>query len=121
MQRRSNSTADRSFAIGVLAETMEAMGASCEPFGATLYDLCMHMTRDEDEEVRSNAIYAVGVLCSHTPRTSAPYPYARNAVCIFRSDLYEAQNLVLSYRLCYLNAVSLFFASTVVDPVAVSR
>ena len=45
---------------------MEACGDAILPFTDTLYPLCKKMIQDEDEEVRSNSIFALGVLMANT-------------------------------------------------------
>lgn len=62
----TSSTAEKSFAVGTLAEVIEACG---EPVGSAftsvLYPVFTRMTKDEDEEVRSNSVFALGVLASN--------------------------------------------------------
>ncbi|GFN80012.1 importin-4 [Plakobranchus ocellatus] len=61
--KQTSSTAEKSFAVGTLAEVIEACG---EPVGSaftgTLYPVFTRMARDEDEEVRSNSVFALGLL-----------------------------------------------------------
>ena len=65
---------ERSFAVGTIAEIVDALAGRCLVFVETLYPLVMDAVRDEDEEVRSNAIYACGVLAQHGGQTILPYP-----------------------------------------------
>lgn len=58
--------AEKSFAVGTLAETLLACGQVSVNFVDQLYPLFMKMIRDEDEEVRSNSIFAIGVLMANS-------------------------------------------------------
>jgi len=62
MLKPSSPTADKSFAVGTLAESISAIGATASAFVQSLYPIFMNMSKDEDDEVRSNAIYGLGVL-----------------------------------------------------------
>ncbi|KAK0045008.1 importin-4 [Biomphalaria pfeifferi] len=59
----TSSTAEKSFAVGTLAEIIEACGPPVgSAFTSVLYPVFTRMTKDEDEEVRSNSVFALGVL-----------------------------------------------------------
>ncbi|XP_029638234.1 importin-4-like isoform X2 [Octopus sinensis] len=60
-----NSIADRSFAIGTLAETLEACGEASAGLTSQFYPIFMKITRDPDSEVRNNAVFALGVIISN--------------------------------------------------------
>ncbi|CAG5114577.1 unnamed protein product, partial [Candidula unifasciata] len=61
--KETSSTAEKSFAVGTLAEVIEACGSAVgSVFTNTLYPVFTRMTTDEDEEVRSNSVFALGVL-----------------------------------------------------------
>ncbi|XP_005096783.1 importin-4 [Aplysia californica] len=61
--KETSSTSEKSFAVGTLAEVIEACGSPVgSAFTNTLYPVFTRMTKDEDEEVRSNAVFALGVL-----------------------------------------------------------
>ncbi|RUS88757.1 hypothetical protein EGW08_003474 [Elysia chlorotica] len=61
--KETSSTAEKSFAVGTLAEVIEACG---EPLGSAftgiLYPVFTRMAKDEDDEVRSNSVFALGIL-----------------------------------------------------------
>nr|XP_056719335.1 importin-4 [Euleptes europaea] len=61
----SCSASDKSFAVGMIAETIQGLGRSCIPFVPRLLPLLMEAARDQDTEVRSNAIFGLGVLVEH--------------------------------------------------------
>ena len=62
-QKETSSTSEKSFAVGTLAEVIEACGTPVgSRFVGTLYPVFQRMIGDEDEEVRSNAVFALGVL-----------------------------------------------------------
>ncbi|XP_070574661.1 importin-4-like [Ptychodera flava] len=53
---------DKSFAIGVLSETIKHMGLGIVPFVQHLYPIMVNGSKDEDDEVRNNSVYGLGVL-----------------------------------------------------------
>jgi len=65
---------EKSFAVGTIAETLQSMGDAVSGFVLPLYPVVMATVKDEDEEVRSNAIYCLGVLASSGGDVALPYP-----------------------------------------------
>nr|XP_020666139.1 importin-4 [Pogona vitticeps] len=61
----SCSYADKSFAVGTIAETIQGLGQASAPFVPRLAQVLMAAARDEDMEVRSNAVFGLGVLAEH--------------------------------------------------------
>ncbi|XP_060111390.1 importin-4 [Heteronotia binoei] len=57
--------AEKSFAVGIIAEAIQGLGRASSPFVARLLPLMMKATHDADLEVRSNAIFGLGVLAEH--------------------------------------------------------
>ncbi|KAK9398264.1 importin-4 [Crotalus adamanteus] len=67
--KASSSSADKSFAVGIIAETVQGLGGASSSFVPHLLPLLMGAARDEDQEVRSNA------PCTNTtPRSWRFYP-----------------------------------------------
>ena len=63
IQKETSATSEKSFAVGTLAEVIEACGAPVgSRFVETLYPVFNKMMGDEDEEVRSNSVFAIGIL-----------------------------------------------------------
>jgi len=60
--RKSCPVSDKSFAIGTISEILLAMGHAVVPFVQHLFPVFMTSLKDEDDEVRSNTIYGLGVL-----------------------------------------------------------
>ncbi|XP_078739498.1 importin-4-like isoform X2 [Lampetra fluviatilis] len=61
--RRGSTASERSLAVGVLAETVAALGCGCcRRFAGRLLPALAESARDADAEVRSNAVYGLGVL-----------------------------------------------------------
>uniref|UniRef100_A0A8D2Q743 Importin 4 n=1 Tax=Varanus komodoensis TaxID=61221 RepID=A0A8D2Q743_VARKO len=58
--------AEKSFAVGAMAETIDALGPASAPFVPRLLPVLMGAARDADREVRSNAIYGLGVLAQQS-------------------------------------------------------
>jgi len=57
--------AEKSFAIGTIAETIDALGDTSSHFVNILYPVVMTTVADSDEEVRSNAVFGLGVLAAN--------------------------------------------------------
>ncbi|KAI5947352.1 Importin-4 [Manis javanica] len=57
--------AEKSFAVGTLAESIQALGAASAQFVSRLLPVLLSSTREVDPEVRSNAIFGLGVLAEH--------------------------------------------------------
>ena len=64
-QKQTSSTAEKSFAVGTLAEVIESIGETTVVFVDTLYPVFLRMVKDEDDEVRSNAVFALGMLAAN--------------------------------------------------------
>ena len=62
----SKPVSERSMAVGVLGETIEGIKAEITPFTQDIVHLVMNALSDEDEEVRSNAAFATGMLSFYT-------------------------------------------------------
>jgi len=60
--------------MGTLAEIIEACGIAMLPYVDMLYPLFRKMLKDEDEEVRSNTIFGLGVLVANSGDKLFPYP-----------------------------------------------
>ncbi|KAL8677173.1 MAG: hypothetical protein Q9186_006376 [Xanthomendoza sp. 1 TL-2023] len=58
----SSESFERSTAVGVLAECVRGMDVSVTPYTAPLFKILMHRLNDEDAEVKSNAVFAIGLL-----------------------------------------------------------
>jgi len=57
------------------------MGNAASSFLAPLYPVVMATVKDDDEEVRSNAVFCVGVLVANGGEAALPYP-----CCLFNVD-----------------------------------
>ncbi|CAF1456207.1 unnamed protein product [Rotaria sp. Silwood1] len=63
--RHQASVSDRSFVIGVLAETVQNMNELLiTPYLQSLFTMFYQYLIDDDEEVRTNACFGMGVLCA---------------------------------------------------------
>jgi hypothetical protein len=67
----SSEDTERSTSVGVIAEAINCMGAAVAPFTPSLLKLLLHRLSDPDPEVKSNAAFAIGLLCSKTASTPA--------------------------------------------------
>ncbi|XP_069817764.1 importin-4 isoform X2 [Dendropsophus ebraccatus] len=63
--KSSCSPAEKSFAVGTLAESIVSLGETTAQFVAQLLPALITGAQDEDDEVRSNAVYGLGVLAEH--------------------------------------------------------
>ena len=73
-QKNTSTVPERSFAVGTLAEILEACGTASAVFTPHLYPIIMNSMKDEDEEVRSNSVYAMGVIASNGSQVLHTYP-----------------------------------------------
>nr|XP_010953063.1 importin-4 [Camelus bactrianus] len=60
--------AEKSFAVGTLAESIQSLGAASAQFVSRLLPVLLSSAREADPEVRSNAIFGLGVLVEHGGR-----------------------------------------------------
>ncbi|XP_053449412.1 importin-4 [Nycticebus coucang] len=63
--KQSCTVAEKSFAIGTLAESIQGLGAASAQFVSRLLPVLLSTSREADPEVRSNAIFGLGVLAEH--------------------------------------------------------
>ncbi|XP_069618553.1 importin-4 [Ranitomeya imitator] len=63
--KSSCSTAEKSFAVGTLAESVVSLGETTVHFVAQLFPAFIAGTQDGDNEVCSNAVFGLGVLAEH--------------------------------------------------------
>ncbi|XP_075684981.1 importin-4 [Rhinoderma darwinii] len=59
------SPAEKSFSVGTLAESIESLGEATVQFVAQLLPAFIAGAQDEDNEVRSNSVFGIGVLAEH--------------------------------------------------------
>ncbi|XP_036127630.1 importin-4 [Molossus molossus] len=65
--------AEKSFAVGTLAESIQGLGAASAQFVSRLLPVLLSTAREADPEVRSNAIFGLGVLAEHGGRPAQEY------------------------------------------------
>ncbi|KAL8669846.1 MAG: hypothetical protein Q9168_005586 [Polycauliona sp. 1 TL-2023] len=58
----SSENYERATAVGVLAECIRGMEGSVSPYTPSLFKILMHRLKDEDPGVKSNAVFAIGLL-----------------------------------------------------------
>uniref|UniRef100_H0X353 Importin 4 n=1 Tax=Otolemur garnettii TaxID=30611 RepID=H0X353_OTOGA len=63
--KQSCTVAEKSFAVGTLAESIQGLGAASAQFVSRLLPVLLSTSREADPEVRSNAIFGLGVLAEH--------------------------------------------------------
>lgn len=66
--------AEKSFAVGTLAESIQSLGAASAQFVSRLLPVLLSAARETDPKVRSNAIFGLGVLTEHGGRPAQEYP-----------------------------------------------
>lgn len=66
--KQSCTVAEKSFAVGTLAESIQGLGAASAQFVSRLLPVLLSAAREADAEVRSNAIFGLGVLAEHGGR-----------------------------------------------------
>ncbi len=62
----SSEAIERSTAVGTIAECIKNMGDTVTPYTSTLLKLLLHRLSDEDPETKSNAAFAIGLLCENS-------------------------------------------------------
>ncbi|XP_036210668.1 importin-4 isoform X4 [Myotis myotis] len=75
LQRKKQgcTVAEKSFAVGTLAESIQGLGAASAQFVSRLLPVLLNAARETDPEVRSNAIFGLGVLAEHGGRPAQEY------------------------------------------------
>lgn len=86
-QKKTSAVPERSFAIGTISETLHEMGDAATHFVADLFPIYMSIVHDEDEEVRSNAIYGLGVLASGGGAPAFVYPFLSSFTVVVPVEL----------------------------------
>ncbi len=81
MQKPTCSVSDKSFSIGCLGETLNEMGPSAAPFSSHLFPIFMAHLGEEDDEVRSNSVFGLGVLAANGGEGMHSYP-CTSQICI---------------------------------------
>lgn len=66
--------AEKSFAVGTLAESIQGLGTASAQFVSRLFPVLLNNAREADPEVRSNAIFGLGVLAEHGGSPAQEYP-----------------------------------------------
>ncbi|XP_032963784.1 importin-4 isoform X2 [Rhinolophus ferrumequinum] len=66
--KTSCTVAEKSFAVGTLAESIQGLGAASAQFVSRLLPVLQSAAWEADAEVRSNAIFGLGVLAEHGGR-----------------------------------------------------
>ena len=64
--------AEKSFGVGSTAECLESLGGHLDPYVDSLLNMFLNMTKDEDEDVRNNAVYGAGELALHGGKVRLP-------------------------------------------------
>ena len=57
--------AEKSFGVGSTAECLESLAGHLNNYVEPLLTMFLGMTKDEDEDVRNNAVYGAGELALH--------------------------------------------------------
>ncbi|KAF9105739.1 hypothetical protein BGX29_011522 [Mortierella sp. GBA35] len=88
--KKSKPTSERSMAMGCLGEIANGMSTGITDFTEQLFPLIVKGLSDEEEEVRSNAAFAIGALCQNTTiDLSSQYPALLTALY----PLFQGQDL----------------------------
>jgi len=88
--KKTKALSDRSMAIGCLGEVVSGIKAGVTPHTEVLLTLFLKALGDDEEEVRSNAAFGIGVLCAYTQvDIRAQYPTILTALY----PLFQGQSL----------------------------
>ncbi|KAF9141348.1 hypothetical protein BGX30_004984 [Mortierella sp. GBA39] len=88
--KKSKPSSERSMAMGCLGEIANGMSTGITDFTEQLFPLIVKGLSDEEDEVRSNAAFAIGALCQNTTiDLSSHYPALLQALY----PLFQGQDL----------------------------
>ncbi|KAG0067192.1 hypothetical protein BGZ89_006368 [Linnemannia elongata] len=88
--KKSKPSSERSMAMGCLGEIANGMSTGITDFTEQLFPLIVKGLSDEEDEVRSNAAFAIGALCQNTTiDLSSQYPALLTALY----PLFQGQDL----------------------------
>jgi len=73
LTRKQASDAQRSFGVGMLADCMSVAGPCLQTYAQQLLTLLLTLARDDNAEVRNNAIFGLGELVYHGRDCVFPY------------------------------------------------
>eukprot|EP00794_Sanderia_malayensis_P019209 gene19209-21133_t len=82
--KKTCAVSERSFAVGTLAEIIQAMEQHISDFIAQLASLFLVTLNDDDEEVISNSAFALGVLAESGRENMTPYPFHLDSLSYFQ-------------------------------------
>lgn len=71
--KRQCTVAERSFAIGAIADSMEPLAGVLEPFIPHLLPIFVEMTKDSEDDCRNNAVYGMGELVMWAGESAVPH------------------------------------------------
>lgn len=74
-QKKQSSDAQRSFGVGMVAECMSVAGPCLQVYADQLLSFLESLCKDQNDEVRNNAIFALGELVYHGGECIYPYPF----------------------------------------------
>ncbi|XP_022092139.1 importin-4-like [Acanthaster planci] len=96
--KKSCSSAEKSFSVGTLSESVVGMGDAAQPFLPHLLPVFLRMAHDEDEEVRSNAVFGLGVLAQNCGEVA--YPHFSNILQALSSVMGKETNRRVVDNVC---------------------
>ncbi|KAG5518421.1 hypothetical protein PMAC_002815 [Pneumocystis sp. 'macacae'] len=62
----SETVSDRAMVVNGLGEVIEGLKAGITPYTKQIFHIFMNALDDSDEEIRSNAVYSIGLLCQYS-------------------------------------------------------
>lgn len=91
--KKSHMVADKSFSIGIIAETIKCLEkGSIIPFALQILPLFLESIKDKSEEVRSNAAFGIGVLAENAGESLfRQYPVILQALSTMMSKETDAR------------------------------
>ena len=75
LQKPSRHISEQSLGVGTIAECLQAMGPATAAFVQHLYPLISKLLGHDDNEVRSNSMFAMGVLAGNGGEAIYSYPW----------------------------------------------
>lgn len=83
---------ERSASVGTMGECIEAMGASCTPYTQRLMKILLKRLSDEDPETKSNAAFAMGLLCLNSTHAEEILPNYNNVLGLLEPLLHRTSD-----------------------------
>nr|XP_033779924.1 importin-4 [Geotrypetes seraphini] len=94
----NSSSSDKSFAVGTIAETVQALGPFSAQFLPRLLPVLLAGAREDNEEVRSNSVFGLGVVVEHGKE--AAFEHYPKILGVLSSIIAQEENIRVKDNVC---------------------